>query len=67
MSGEKQKLQEKLRTATDANARTIKSLENRIQALQDDLDVAKSELMAVQAEYDGYKVWFYMWILFQLL
>ena len=56
LAAEKEKLQEKLRSLTDSNQRTIRSQEGRIQALQEDLEVSKSEVKAVQSEYDGYKV-----------
>ena len=56
IGADKHKLQEKLHSLSDSNQRTIKSLENRIQALQDDLEVTNSELGAVKAEYEGYKV-----------
>lgn len=56
LAAEKEKLQEKLRSLTDSNQRTIRSLEGRIQTLQDDLEVTRSEMKAVQSEYDGYKV-----------
>ena len=56
LAAEKEKLQEKLRSLTDSNQRTIRSLEARIQALQEDLEVSRSEVKAVQSEYDGYKV-----------
>ena len=56
LGAEKEKLQEKLRSLTDSTQRTIRSLEGRIQALQEDLEVSRSEVKAVQSEYDGYKV-----------
>lgn len=56
LAAEKEKLQEKLRSLTDSNQRTIRSQEGRIQALQEDLEVSRSEVKAVQSEYDGYKV-----------
>lgn len=56
LAAEKEKLQEKLRSLTDSTQRTIRSLEARIQALQEDLEVSRSEVKAVQSEYDGYKV-----------
>lgn len=56
LAAEREKLQEKLRSLTDSNQRTIRSLEGRIQTLQDDLEVTRSEMKAVQSEYDGYKV-----------
>ena len=34
----------------------IRTLENRITSLQGDLDLAKNEMAAVHAEYEGYKV-----------
>ena len=56
LAAEKEKLQEKLRSLTDSNQRTIRSQEGRIQALQEDLEVSRSEVKAVQSEYDGYNV-----------
>ncbi|KAK3605782.1 hypothetical protein CHS0354_033984 [Potamilus streckersoni] len=50
------KVEEKLRSISDGNQRNIKSLEAKVQALQGDLDIARSELTTVQAEYEGYKV-----------
>ena len=40
----------------ESHQRTIRSLEGRVTALTDDLEVTQSELHAIQAEYDGYKV-----------
>ena len=57
MSAEKQRVDEKMRHVMDSSHKTVKTLENRLAALQGDLDLAKSELTSSQAEYDGYKVW----------
>ncbi|XP_070173480.1 GRIP and coiled-coil domain-containing protein 2-like [Littorina saxatilis] len=51
-----QRLQEKLRSLSDSHQRTIRSLESRVTALTDDLEVTRTELKAVHAEYDSYKV-----------
>ncbi|ESO86320.1 hypothetical protein LOTGIDRAFT_129381 [Lottia gigantea] len=56
LSGEKQRLQDKLRSINDGHQRTMKSLESRNQTLQDDLDITRSELTAIQTEFDSYKV-----------
>ena len=53
---ENQKLQEKVRSSTDSHQRATRSLESRVVSLQADLDLSRSELVAVQAEYDSYKV-----------
>ena len=54
--GENTKLQDQLRSSNDANVRTLRSLEQRNQSLQEDLQLAHSELQANQAEFESYKV-----------
>lgn len=56
MGLENQRLQEKLHNLNESHQRTIRSLEGRVTALTDDLKVTQSELHAVQAEYESYKV-----------
>ena len=56
VAGENSRLQDKVRSIQDANHRTVRSMDSRVQTLQDDLDIVTSELKAVQAEYDSYKV-----------
>ena len=56
LGSENHRLQEKLRNMNESHQRTIRSLEGRVTALTDDLEVTQSELHAIQAEYDGYKV-----------
>ena len=53
---ENQKLGEKMRGSTDSHQRSVRLLENKVTSLQQDLEVTRSELEMVQAEYDGYKV-----------
>lgn len=53
---ENQKQAEKLRLHSDSHQRTAQCLEQRVQSLEHDLQVSRSEMAAIQAEYDGYKV-----------
>ena len=53
---ENQKLSDKIRGLGDTHQRSARSLELKVTSLQEDLDLVRSELTAVQAEYDGYKV-----------
>ena len=56
LGSENQRLQEKLRSLNESHQRTVRSLETRVAALTDDLEVTRSELRAIQTEYDSYKV-----------
>ena len=56
VAGEKQKALERFQSISESSQRTVKTLETRIQSLQNDVALANSELNTVQAEYDGYKV-----------
>ena len=56
LGSENQRLQEKLRNLNESHQRTIRSLEGRVTALTDDLEVTRSELHTIHAEYDSYKV-----------
>ena len=53
---ENQKLTDKIRGLGDSHQRSSRSLELKVTSLQEDLELSRSELTAVQAEYDGYKV-----------
>ncbi|PIK39003.1 putative GRIP and coiled-coil domain-containing protein 2 [Apostichopus japonicus] len=59
MSGvlsENQKLQDQIRSSSDANVRTIRSLEMKNESLMDDLEMSRSQLVEIQGEFDSYKV-----------
>lgn len=56
ITAENQKLQDKIRSLNDSSQRTIKSLEAKVESLTDELDVTKTELHEIQADYDNYKV-----------
>ena len=57
-SAEKQRLEDRLRSVNDSSQKTVRTLENRVTSLQADLDLVKTEMTSVQAEYEGYKVGF---------
>ncbi|XP_068428479.1 GRIP and coiled-coil domain-containing protein 2 [Clinocottus analis] len=56
LTGEQHRLQEQLRSALEQQQRTNSSLQQRINSLQQERDIAKTELMATAGEFDGYKV-----------
>ena len=62
LGAENQRLQVKLRSVNESHQRTIRSLEARVTALTDDLDIARNELQAVQSEYENYKVSVVCWL-----
>ena len=45
-----------MRSSNDANLRTMRSLEQRNAALQEDLELTSSELQTNQDEFESYKV-----------
>ena len=55
-TSDKQKNEDRLRSSNESSQKTIRTLENRITSLQGDLDLARSEMESVHAEYEGYKV-----------
>jgi len=57
VAAEKQKALDRYQSISDSSQRTVKTLETRIQSLQNDVALTYSELNSVQAEYDGYKVY----------
>lgn len=59
VAAEKQKAVDRYQSISDSSQRTVKTLETRIQSLQNDLALTNSELNSVQAEYDSYKVYDY--------
>ncbi|XP_064638561.1 GRIP and coiled-coil domain-containing protein 2-like isoform X1 [Lineus longissimus] len=56
LTSENQRLQGQIRQFKDTNQRSVRTLEVKQQTLADDLEIARSELAALQAEYDGYKI-----------
>lgn len=59
VAAEKQKALDRYQSISDSSQRTVKTLETRIQSLQNDVALTNSELNSVQAEYDSYKVYNY--------
>lgn len=57
VAAEKQKALDRYKSVSDSSQRTVKTLETRIQSLQNDVALTNSELNSVQAEYDSYKVY----------
>lgn len=57
VAAEKQKALDRYQSISDSSQRTVKTLETRIQSLQNDVALTNSELNSVQAEYDSYKVY----------
>ena len=56
IAAENHKLQDKMRTLQEANQRSVRALEVKVQSLQDELEVNKTELTSTQSEYESYKV-----------
>ena len=50
------KLTDRLRSTSDSQQRTVRSLESKVQTLEINLDLTKTEYNTVLAEYEGYKV-----------
>ncbi|XP_014676259.1 PREDICTED: GRIP and coiled-coil domain-containing protein 2-like isoform X2 [Priapulus caudatus] len=56
LTSNKLKAEELLQSLGDSHQRAVRSLENQIVALQEDVQQSRLELSTCQAEYDGYKV-----------
>jgi type I site-specific restriction endonuclease len=56
LAADNQKLSEKLRSQADNLQRTMRSADLKTRSLQQDLDLSRSELLALQTEFEGYKV-----------
>lgn len=63
VAAEKQKAVERYQSMSESSQRTVKTLETRIQSLQNDVALSTSELNTLQAEYDGYKVGKHFWVM----
>ncbi|XP_057708993.1 GRIP and coiled-coil domain-containing protein 2-like [Corythoichthys intestinalis] len=55
-SAERLRLQDQLRSALDQQQKTRSSLQERIDSLQQERDIAKAELVATAEEFESYKV-----------
>ena len=53
---ENQKLTDKIRSSSEQSQRSSRSLEVKVQSLQEDLALKSKEYETVMAEYEGYKV-----------
>ena len=53
---ENQKLTEKVRSLNESSQRSSRSLEVKVESLQEQLDMKSKDYETVLAEYDGYKV-----------
>ncbi|KAK6962102.1 craniofacial development protein 2 [Biomphalaria glabrata] len=53
---ESQKLQDKVKGQNENSARTVKSLESKVDSLTEELQMTRRELEIIQADYDNYKV-----------
>lgn len=56
LAAENQRLSERQRSQNETHQRALRSAELRNQTLQQDLELARSELITVQTEFEGYKV-----------
>jgi hypothetical protein len=50
------RLTEKMQSSSELNQRASRNLELKVQSLEHDLELARSELNSVQSEYESYKV-----------
>lgn len=53
---ENHRLTEKMQSSCELSQRASRSLELKVQSLERDLELARSELTSVQSEYESYKV-----------
>ncbi|XP_077435618.1 GRIP and coiled-coil domain-containing protein 2 [Vanacampus margaritifer] len=56
LTAERHRLQDQLRSALEQQQRTSSSLQQRINSLQQESDIAKAELVTTAEEFEGYKV-----------
>ncbi len=56
LAAENQRLNDKLRVATETHTRTTRSLEMQLKTTEQQLDMSKNELDSLQTEFNGYKV-----------
>ena len=54
--GENRKLNDKLRSLNESTQRSSRSLEVKVESLQEQLEVKSKDYASVLAEYEGYKV-----------